>query len=43
VRVIYLILYIFYLLSSSFLFVFGDDHVTCHMRANDITGDVVDA
>jgi len=30
-------------MSSPFLFVFGDDRVTCHMRADDITGDVVDA
>jgi len=30
-------------MSSPFLFVFGDDRVTCHARAYDIPGDVVDA
>jgi len=30
-------------MSSPFLFVFGDDHVTYHTRADDIPGDVVDA
>jgi len=26
-------------MSSPFLFVFGDDCVTCHMRTDDILGD----
>jgi len=30
-------------MSSPFLFVFDDDRVTCHMRVEDIPGDVVDA
>jgi len=30
-------------MSSHFLFVFGDDRVSCHTGADDITGDVVDA
>jgi len=30
-------------MSSPFLFVFGDDRVTCHTGADDISGDVVDA
>jgi len=30
-------------LSSPFLFVFGDDRVIYHTRADDITGDDVDA
>jgi len=28
-------------MSSPFLFVFGDDRVTCHAGADDIPGDVV--
>jgi len=28
---------------SPFLFVVGDDRVTCHMEAYDVPGDVVDA
>jgi len=31
------------LLSSPFLFVFGNNRVTLHMRVDDIVGDVVDA
>ncbi|QCD79358.1 hypothetical protein DEO72_LG1g2997 [Vigna unguiculata] len=31
------------ILSSPFLFVFGDDRVTCHMGADDIPGDAGDA
>jgi len=31
------------LLCSPFLFVLGDDRVTCYTWADDITGDVVDA
>ena len=39
-----MILYAFSLsLSSPFLFVFGDDRVICHIEANDIAGDTVDA
>jgi len=30
-------------MSSPFLFVFGDDRVTCHTGVDDITGDVADA
>jgi len=30
-------------MSSPFLFVLGDDRVTCHTGANDIPGDVGDA
>jgi len=30
-------------MSSSFLFVFDANCVTCHMGADDIAGDVVDA
>jgi len=31
------------IMSSPFLFVFGDDRVTCHTEADDILGDDVDA
>jgi len=30
-------------MSSPFLFVIGNDRVTCHMRADDIPGDAIDA
>jgi len=30
-------------MSSPFLFVVGDDRVTCHTRADDIPSDAVDA
>jgi len=30
-------------LSSPYLFVFDDDHVTCYIRANDILGRANDA
>jgi len=30
-------------MSSPFLFVFGDDRVTCHIGADDILGDAFDA
>jgi len=30
-------------MSSSFLFVFDDDHVTCYTGADNIPSDVVDA
>jgi len=30
-------------MSSPFLFVFGDDRVTCHTWADDIQGDAGDA
>jgi len=30
-------------MSSPFLFVFGDDHMTYHTGANDVPSDVVDA
>jgi len=36
-------LFVYVGLSSLFLFVFGDDHVTCHMEADDIPSDVGDA
>jgi len=31
------------IMISPFLFVFGDDRMTCHTRADDILGDGVDA
>jgi len=34
---------IIFFLSSPFLFVFGDDHVTCHVRANVNPGEHDDA
>jgi len=30
-------------INSPFLFVFGNDRVTCHAGADDIPGDAVDA
>ena len=30
-------------MSSPFLFVIGNDRVTCHTRADDIPGDAIDA
>jgi len=32
-----------FIMSLPFLFVFGDDRVTCHVGADDIPGDAVDA
>jgi len=32
-----------FIMSSPFLFVFGDDRVTCHVWADDIPGEAVDA
>jgi len=31
------------MMSSPFLFLFGNDRVTCHTGPNDNTGDAVDA
>jgi len=40
---IYIFIYCFYFLSSPFLFVYGDDRVTCYTGADVDTGDVEDA
>jgi len=43
VRVYDIILYAsLIILSSPYLFVFDDDHVTCYTRAIDIAGDDID-
>jgi len=36
-------LHVILFISSQFLFVIGDDRVTCHTRVDDFSGDVVDA
>ena len=36
-------LYVYILTSSPFLFVFGDDRVTCHMGADNVSSDAGDA
>jgi len=35
-------MYVLFIISP-FMFVFGDDHVTCYMGAYDVAGDNVDA
>jgi len=37
-----LLTYLLIIYGSTFLYVFGDDRVTCHTGADDITGDIAD-
>jgi len=43
VDIYFIKLCVYMVMSSPFLFVFGDDRVTCHTWADDIQGDAGDA